>query len=247
MSGHSHFATIKRQKAANDAIKGKVFSKHSKSIAIAIKEGGSADPEMNSRLRFVIEQAKADNMPKSNIDRVLQRASEVGNIEEITYEGFGPEGVGIIVRVATDNKNRTSQEIKGIFDRGGGNLAGPGAVSFNFEPKGLIVVKKGPDKDTQILSLIDMGVEDIEEGAGAIEAYVDPNNLSLVKDQVASKGFETQSFSLVLKPRNYVVVQNPQKVKKIMDLVDLFEEHNDVQDVYTNLDIPDETVQQLGN
>jgi YebC/PmpR family DNA-binding regulatory protein len=238
MSGHSHFSTIKRQKAANDALKGRVFSRHSKSIAIAIKEGGSADPEMNSKLRFAIERAKSDNMPKSNIDRILQRASEVGNIEEITYEGFGPYGVGIVVRTATDNKNRTSQEIKNIFERGGGSMAGPGSVLFNFEQKGLIIIKKQKDSQTQILSLIDLGVEDVEEAEDAIEAYVAPAKLSEVRKAVLDAGYEITSFSLILKPKNFVMVDDPNKAKKVLGLIDLLEEHDDVQDVYTNIDMP---------
>ena len=163
MSGHSHFATIKRQKEAKDQAKGKIFSRHAKAIALAIKAGGSADPELNSKLRFAIEQAKADNMPKANIERILQRSQEMGDLEEISYEGYGPFGVGVIVDVVTSNRNRTSQEIKNLFERGGGSLAGPGSVSYNFEQKSVFVVNKGQDPDSQMFSLIDIGVEDIED------------------------------------------------------------------------------------
>jgi len=247
MSGHSHFATIKRQKAANDAVRGKVFSRHSKAIAIAIKEGGGADPEGNSKLRFAIEQAKADNMPKVNIERVLSRASEAGDMEEVTYEGFAPEGVGVVVKAATDSRNRTSQAIKNIFEKSGGTLAGPGAVLFNFEQKGLILVKKQADVQMQMLSLIDLGVEDVEEADDAIEAYVSPANLSGTKETLSGSGFEVMSFSLIMKPINLVLVEDADKVKKIINLLDQLEEQEDVQDVYSNIDIPSQMAKSLGS
>jgi len=247
MSGHSHFATIKRQKAANDAVRGKVFSRHSKAIAIAIKEGGGADPEGNSKLRFAIEQAKADNMPKVNIERVLSRASEAGDMEEVTYEGFAPEGVGVIVKAATDSRNRTSQAIKNIFEKSGGTLAGPGAVLFNFEQKGLILVKKQADIQIQMLSLIDLGVEDVEEADDAIEAYVIPANLGQTRETLLNSGFEVMSFSLIMKPINLVLVEDADKVKKIINLLDQLEEQEDVQDVYSNIDIPSQMALSLGS
>src|SRR4030065_2949100 len=157
MSGHSHYSTIKRQKEANDAAKGKVFSKMARAIAIAIKAGGGADPAQNYKLRIAIEQAKASNVPKSNIDRIPSRAQEEVSYDEVSYEGYGPEGIPVIVESATDNKNRTSQEIKNIFERSGGSLAGPGSVSFNFEPKALIVVGKGGDVDSKMLKSIVFG------------------------------------------------------------------------------------------
>ena len=154
MSGHSHYATIKRKKDSTDAVKGMIFSKHSKAIQVAIKTGGSPDPDTNAKLRFTIDQAKSDNMPKANIDRILAKASEAGNLDEVTYEGYGANGIAVIVNTATDNRNRTSQEIKNIFERGGGSLAGPGAVSFNFESKGLIVLEKKSDVDEQCWYLL---------------------------------------------------------------------------------------------
>src|SRR3990167_7017413 len=135
MSGHSHFSTIKRQKAANDAVKGNLFSKMARSIMLAAK--GGADPDMNFKLRVEIDKARAASMPKENIERAIAKATtEAANLEEITYEGFGPNGVGVLVEAATDNKNRTAQEMKNVFEKAGGSLAGPGAVSFNFEHKG---------------------------------------------------------------------------------------------------------------
>jgi len=245
MSGHSHYATIKRQKAVNDAAKGRVFSRHSKAIAIAIKEGGSADPEMNSRLRFAIDQAKADNMPKANIDRILQRAAESGNIYEAVYEGYGPEGISIIVEVATNNKNRTAQEIKNLFEKGGGNLGGPGSVSFNFEKKGLIQIKKQPDYETQMLSLIDLGVEDVDEDDDIIEAYTDPTKLAEVKEKINEAGHQVTSFSLIMKPKVLSPMTLLDKARKALNLLNTLEEHDDVLNVFTNLDIPQEIMTQL--
>lgn len=246
MSGHSHFATIKRQKEANDSARGRVFSKHSKAIAIAIKSGGSIDPEMNSKLRFSIEQAKADNMPKANIDRILERASEVKNIEEIVYEGFGPDGVNVIVSAATDNKNRTSQEIKNLFEKAGGNLAGPGAVAFNFDQVGEVIVKKVGDGEEQTLQIIDVsGVVDVEDVGEELEVYTVSHKVAEVKDALVSLGFEVASFSLTMKPKTTITIETPQKAQKIMTFIDSLENYDDVLDVYTNIDIPDTVASEL--
>ncbi|OGM77157.1 hypothetical protein A2188_03310 [Candidatus Woesebacteria bacterium RIFOXYA1_FULL_43_9] len=246
MSGHSHFATIKRQKEANDSARGKVFSKHSKAIAIAIKSGGNADPEMNSKLRFSIEQAKADNMPKINIDRILERASEVKNIEEVVYEGFGPDGVNLMILVATDNKNRTSQEIKNMLEKGGGNMAGPGAVAFNFDQLGQVVIKKVDNGEEQTLRIIDVpGVVDVEDVGEELEVYTVPQKVAEVKDTLISLSFEVKSFALVMKPKSTVSVTTPEKVKKIMAFIENLDDHDDVQDVFTNVDIPDDVALQM--
>src|SRR3989339_58982 len=246
MSGHSHFATIKRQKEANDSARGKVFSKHSKAIAIAIKSGGNADPEMNSKLRFSIEQAKADNMPKINIDRILERASEVKNIEEVVYEGFGPDGVNLMILVATDNKNRTSQEIKNMLEKGGGNMAGPGAVAFNFDQLGQVVIKKVDNGEEQTLRIIDVpGVVDVEDVGEELEVYTVPKKVAEVKDTLISLSFEVKSFALVMKPKSTVSVTTPEKVKKIMAFIENLDDHDDVQDVFTNVDIPDDVALQM--
>lgn len=241
MSGHSHFATIKRQKEANDSARGRVFSKHSKAIAIAIKSGGNADPEMNSKLRFAIEQAKADNMPKANIDRILERASEVKNIEEVVYEGFGPDGINVMILAATDNKNRTSQEIKNMLEKGGGNMAGPGAVSFNFDQLGQIVVKKVGDGEQQMLQIIDVpGVVDVEDVGEELEVYTQPQKVAEVKEALVALTFEVGSFALVMKPKSTVTITTPQKAEKVMAFIDTLDDHDDVQDVFTNVEIPDD-------
>lgn len=247
MSGHSHYATIKRKKEATDAAKGKTFSKHSKAIQVAIKTGGSPDPDANAKLRFTIDQAKADNMPKANIDRILAKANEAGSIDEVTYEGYGAGGIGVVVNTATDNRNRTSQEIKNIFERGGGSLAGPGAVSFNFESKGLIVLEKRDDVDEQMLALIDLGVDDIEEQEDALEAYVTQEALSSTKVELEKAGFKVKTISLVQKPKSYVTIQDQKDAEKAIKFLDLLEDNDDVQSVFTNLDIPQEVLGKLNS
>lgn len=245
MSGHSHYSTIKRKKEAGDAARGKIFSKLSRAISIAIKTGGGPNPDTNYKLRVAIEAAKAANMPKANIERALSKASESDVLEEVAYEGFGPEGIGVIVETATDNRNRTGQEIKGIFDRGGGRLAGPGAVSYNFEPKGLILVKKTDDCEAQMLKLIDFGVEDVLGADDAIEVYVEPEKLSETKKKLEEKGFALSSVELMKKPKILQKISDSKKAEKVLSFLDKLENLDDVQKVYSNLDIPEEVLRQV--
>jgi len=249
MSGHSHFATIKRQKEAKDAAKGKVFSKLGRAISIAVKTGGGGDPASNYKLRMAVDAARAANMPKDNIERAISRAqTEAANLEEVMYEGFAPGGVGVLVRVATDNRNRSAQEMKNIFERGGGSLAGPGSVSFNFEPKGLMIVKKSANPDDQMLELIDSGVEDIVDPEGNyFEAYVAPDKLSEVREVLVSKGFEIESSSLIQKPKNVLRVDDASTATKIMKLMETFDDHDDVQDVFANFDILESVLKELSS
>lgn len=235
MSGHSHYSTIKRAKEANDQQRGKIFSKLAREISIAVREGGGADPGFNYKLRMVLDKARAANMPKDNIERALKK-SEGGNLEQITYEGFGPGGVGFVVQAATDNRNRSSQEIKNIFDRAGGSLAGPGAVSFNFENKGLMVIAKEGDPNEQMLRLIDAGVEDIEDTDDGLEVYTQPDKLAQIRTKLEAVGFTVVSAELYLKPKSLMPVSDPAAVKKVLSLVAALDEHDDVQNVFTNLD-----------
>ncbi len=233
MSGHSHYATIKRQKALTDAARGNVFSKHAKAIMIAAKGGG--DPESNFKLRVAIDKARAENMPKDNIERAIAKAtSEGGVLTEAVYEGFGPSGVAVIVEAATDNKNRTAQEIKNLFERGGGSLAGPGAVSFNFESKGFLLIKKTSDPDSQMLTIIDMGVEDITDSVDGLEVYVAPDKLGEVKNKVEEVGFEVSEVELQMKPKNLIEVSQTES-DKIVKFLETLESHDDIQKVYANI------------
>lgn len=241
MSGHSHFATIKRQKAINDAAKGNLFSKMARAIMIAAK--GGADPDMNFKLRFEMDKARAVSMPKENIERAIARATtEAANLEEISYEGFGPGGIAVIVEVATDNKNRTAQEMKNAFERAGGSLAGPGAVSFNFESKGFMLVKKSGDPESQMLKLIDAGVEDIEESDDGLEVYVSPEKLSEMHKTLMANGFEIVQTELQMKPKNFMVITDSAAADRAIKFLEVLEELDDVQKVYSNLEIPNDYV-----
>lgn len=242
MSGHSKWSTIKRQKEANDSSRGKVFGKLAKAISIAARNG--ADPDSNPKLRVVIEQAKAVNMPKTNIERAIAKAAKQDvQMEEVSYEGFGPGGIGVIVEAATDNRNRTAAEIKSIFDRGGGSLGGPGSVSFNFDPKGYIAVEKGDKTDEDILRLIDLGIEEVEEEGGIIELYTTPSELSDIKKKVEDLDYKIKDVALIKKPKSYLLVEDRDMAKKMVTLLEKLEDHDDVQKVYANADIATE----LGN
>ena len=236
MSGHSHFATIKRQKGLKDALKSNTFGKLSKMISIAIKSGGGANPDMNFKLRVAIDKARENNMPKDNIDRKIKNASEkMDTIEEINYEGFGPYGVGVIVETATDNKNRTAQEMKNLFEKGGGSLGGPNSVSYNFMDKGFLLIEKKDDVDSQTLELIDLGAEDIEIADDGLEVFTLPDQLKEVKEKVEKAGFKILKMELTKLPKNYIEITDEDKLNKIQNFLESFEDHDDVQKVYTNL------------
>lgn len=246
MSGHSHYATIKRQKEAKDAAKGKMFSKMARAIAIAVKSGGGiTDPNINYKLKVAVEQARAFNIPKANIERILSRTDTEKAYEEATYEGYGPGGIAVIVEVATDNKNRTGQEIKNIFERGGGSLAGPGSVLYNFEQKVLIVVKKETSVDSQMLKLIDLGVEDIEESEDGLEVYVPLVSAGEIKEKIADLGFAVSSFEIIQRPKNLLTLTDEKQAARAIAFLDDLDDHEDVQNVFSNLDVPDEIARKI--
>lgn len=235
MSGHSHFATIKRQKGLKDAQKSNVFGKLSKMITIAVKSGGGANPDMNFKLRVAVDKARESNMPKENIERILKNASEKqDNYEEIRYEGFGPYGVSVIVDCATDNKNRTAQEMKNLFEKGGGTLGGPNSVAYNFLDRGFLLIEKTSDVDSQTLSLIDLGVEDIDDREDGLEVYVAPEHLKEIKDKATNAGFNVLKMELTVVPKNYAEFTDDDQIKKVTNFLESFEDHDDVQRVFTN-------------
>lgn len=244
MSGHSHYATIKRQKETKDAARGQKFSKLAKAISIAVKTGGGANPDTNYKLRVAIDKAKTANMPKVNTERAISKGTK-GNLEEIKYEGFGPGGIAVILEVATDNRNRTAQEIKGLFERGGGSLAGPGAVSFNFVSKGLLVVKKKKNTEAQILELIDLGVEDVDEVEDGLEIYVEGGKLNETKKALEKEDLKVISSELVQKPKTLQTVSDEKTAAKVLAFLNLLEDYEDVQKVFANLDIPEEVMKKL--
>lgn len=247
MSGHSHYSTIKRQKEANDAVRGQVFSKLSRAISIAVKTGGGSNPDSNYKLRVAMDKARAANMPKVNVERAISRGTGGGALEEVTYEGFGPGGIAVMVEVATDNRNRSGQEIKNIFEKGTGSLAGPGAVSFNFEPKGFLIVNKDKNVEEQMLTLIDLGVEDIEETDDGIEVYVEASVLSQTREKLESKDFKVISTELVQKPRNYQSITEEKKASRALSFLDNLEKQDDVQKVFANINIPEDILEKIGN
>jgi YebC/PmpR family DNA-binding regulatory protein len=248
MSGHSHYATIKRQKGLKDAQKGKIFSKHGRAISIAVKTGGGPDSSSNYKLRMAIESARRDNMPKENIERAISKGASGGeNLEEIVYEGFGPEGIAVMVEVTTDNRNRSAQEIKNLFERGGGNMGGPGSVAFNFDQKGLVVVEKEGNLDEQQLKLIDAGVEDVEDTDNGLEVYVAPHELSDKSKDIQEMGIKVLSSELVQKPKNFNTVSDPAKAQKALSFLEKLEESEDVQNVFTNIDIPAEVLEKVAS
>lgn len=236
MSGHSKWSTIKRQKEVNDMAKGKIFSKLSRAITIAAKSGGP-DPEGNAKLRIAIDSARAANMPKDNIERAISKAKGSEELIEVVYEGFLGGGVGVIVEAATDNRNRTAQEMKSLFEKNGGNMGGPGSVSFNFKEAGMIAIKKGHDADTEMLTIIDSGADDIEEEPDAYIIFTTPESLSSLKTSLESQGMVILSSEVTMRPITTIQVNDSEIAKKLVHVLDLFENHDDVQRVYTNADI----------
>lgn len=211
---------------------------------IAAKNG--ADPDMNFKLRFEIDKAREASMPRENIDRAIAKAtSDAAKLEEIMYEGFGPAGIAVMVEVASDNKNRTAQEMKNVFEKSGGNLAGPGAVSFNFESKGFMLVKKTADPEGQMLSLIDAGIEDINETDDGIEVYTMPENLGEIHKALSAKGMEIAQVELQMKPKNLQVLTDQDSASKALKFLDILDELEDVQKVHTNLEIPEDVMKNI--
>lgn len=237
MSGHSKWSTIKRQKETQDQKRGQVFTKIGRAVTVAVKEGGSADPSTNFSLRLAIEKAKVANMPKENIQRAIDRAlgkgEKASDWQEVTYEGFGPENIAIIVKAVTDNSNRTYADLKKIFERNGGKLGSPGSVNYLFEPVGLVELEKGPTPEETILKIMDLEVKDVEEMQEGIDVYVDPSKLANFKEKLGSLGLNVQEASLSLRPKMKVTV-DPQKKEKILSFLDQLEDSDDVQDVFVN-------------
>jgi len=242
MSGHSKWSTIKRKKEATDIVRGKLFSKLSKNISVAVKSGGGTDPNFNPKLRMAVDTAKAANMPKSNIDRAISRASEVGDVSEVEYEGFGPGGIQVIIEVTTDNKNRTGQEIKSILERSGGSLGGPNSVAFNFSVLGYFEIANKNLNDEDLLKIIDAGAVDIKEYKDYWEVYTSVNNLKSVIDKISEMGYEVSRDQVVKYPKTTQKITDPSDANKIINLLEALEEHDDVQAVFENSEISEDLV-----
>ncbi len=242
MSGHSKWSTIKRKKSAEDAKRGKLFTKIGREIMIAVREGGP-DPETNFRLRLVIEKAKQANMPKDNIERSIRRGMglEKGeNLEQIMYEGYGPGGTALMVRALTDNRNRAVADIRRVFSRHGGNLGESGCVAWMFEPKGYISIPlDGHDPDELFDLAVEAGAEDVVIGEDTVEVYADVHDFQAVQEALAQAQVEMDIAELSMIPKTKIDL-DPEQGLKVMGLVDALEELDDVEKVYTNLNVTDE-------
>lgn len=242
MSGHSKFANIKHKKEKNDAAKGKIFTKLGKELAVAVKEGGSADPANNSRLRDVIAKAKQNNMPNDTIERNIKKAdgdANAANYEYITYEGYGPNGTAIIVETLTDNRNRTATNVKNAFTKGKGNVGTPGCVSFMFDKKGQIVVAKEEydgDADELMMVALDAGAEDFVEEDDSYEILTTPEDFSAVRQTLEDAGIAMAVAEVTMIPQNYVELTDEKDIANIQKTLDLLDDDDDVQDVYHNWD-----------
>jgi YebC/PmpR family DNA-binding regulatory protein len=239
MSGHSKWSTIKRQKGANDAKRGAIFTKLGNQIAIAARSG--TDPANNSALAMVMAKAKAANMPMANIERSIQRASDKDSaqLEEIMYEGYGPGGVAILVECATDNKNRTYPEVRLAFSKNGGNMAEPGSVSFQFSRKGVIRVKGAGDEIE--LAAIEAGAEDVfaEEENNETVIHTVPTDLTIVRDQLKASGLEITDVEQAFVPNNTIEITDKETARKVINLMNALDDLDDVTTTHTNFDISD--------
>jgi len=248
MSGHSKWHSIKHKKGAADAKRGKIFTKHAKLIFIAARDGG-ADPDMNPGLRTAIVNAKSDNVPNANIEKALKKASgdkDATQLFEIMYEGFGPKGTALFVKVITDNKNRSVASVKTIFTKNGGNMGAAGTVGWMFDRKGVIMAKAdGMDVDEAELNAIDAGAEDISFDSGEFEIITDASDLMNVRDKLEAVGFNIEKAEISFLAKEPVNLDTAEDAKKVLKLVDALEDDDDVSDVYGNFDISDEILEAL--
>jgi YebC/PmpR family DNA-binding regulatory protein len=242
LSGHSKWSTIKRKKEATDAKRGQIFTKFAKEIAIAAREG--ADPEVNFKLRLVIDKAKAANMPKDNIERAVRRGAgldkDAAVLEEVTYEGYGPHGVALLIEVVTDNRNRAVADIRRWFNRLGGSLGETGCVAWQFEPKGYFTLEPDdldPDKVFDIA--VESGADDVSFGDDLIEIFTEPSDFQVVREALELRGLKLESAEMTKIPKTTITLDEKQSLQN-MNLISTLEELDDVQQVYSNLDISDE-------
>lgn len=244
MSGHSKWHSIKHKKGAADAKRGKIFTKMAAEIAVAAQ--GGADPDMNFKLRLAIQKAKAANVPAANIERAIARGSGQGDgakLEELTYEGYGPAGVAIMVKALTDNRNRTGAEVKSTFSKHGGNLGAPGSVAYMFEQKGVIACKPGLDSDELSLLAIEAGADDIDDSGEQLVIYTGPNSLEKVRDALGEDNVE--SAEVKQEPSQTVMIEDASKAKTILNLMEALDDLDDVVDVTSNFDIPQELINSI--
>ncbi|MDR1366584.1 MAG: YebC/PmpR family DNA-binding transcriptional regulator [Puniceicoccales bacterium] len=248
MSGHSKWATTKRHKAAVDAKKGKMFSILSKEITIAVRDGGK-DPEFNPRLRMVIQKAKAANMPADNVKKAIQKGTgEIPGIviEELIYEGYGPAGIGIIVEVTTDNKNRTVSEVRSTFGKCDGNLAGAGALAFSFQRKGQFIIDRTKIAEDQLMEIVlDAGAEDVKVDDNCYEVLTAIADYDAVSQALEKANVEIESSELAYIPSNTIAIDDEETAKKVLRMVERLEDLEDVKNVFANYEISDELLEKI--
>ena len=248
MSGHSHWAGIKYKKAAADAKRGKVWSKIARMIIVAAKSGGG-DPAANLPLRYAIDKAKAANMPKDTIEKAVKKGTgdlEGVHFEEVLYEGYGPSGVAIMVEALTDNRNRTAPEVKRLFEKHGGSLGTSGCVNWMFSNKGLITVNTSDTDEEQLLEIaLNAGADDMQNTGEVFEITCDPSAYEELKKALQEKEIATEVAEISMVPQNTIEINDEHKARRIISLMEAFDDHDDVQNAYANFDIPDEIIARL--
>jgi YebC/PmpR family DNA-binding regulatory protein len=248
MSGHSKWSSIKHQKGAKDVQRGALFTKLAREISVAVRSGGGGDPEANYRLRLAVQKAKTNNMPNDNIDRSIKKALGEGdgaNYDEVIYEGFGPGGAAILVQALTDNRNRTVSEVRSVFAKYGGNMGESGSVGWMFANRGVITINTdGKDPDDVALVAIDAGAADVEDSDGVLEAYTEPQDLKAVEEAIRAGGLEVEEADLRYIAATPVELDDNQTAQALR-LIDKLEDLDDVQQVFSNLEISDDVLAQM--
>jgi YebC/PmpR family DNA-binding regulatory protein len=240
MSGHNKWSTIKQKKGKNDAARAKIFTKIGRELIVAVKEGGSADPSINAKLRDVIAKAKANNVPNDNIERIIKKAAGDGdsaNYESVTYEGYGPNGIAVIVEALTDNRNRTAGEVRHYFDKFGGNMGTQGCVTFMFEKKGVLVIEREEleaDEDKVMEDALEAGASDFEADADIFTIYTEPSDFSAVRDDLSNAGYTFASAEVEMVPNNYTKLEDEDSKTAMQKMLDMFEDNDDIQNVWHN-------------
>ncbi|NQT21095.1 MAG: YebC/PmpR family DNA-binding transcriptional regulator [Planctomycetes bacterium] len=248
MAGHSHSANIKHRKDRVDAKRGKVFSRLGKALAVAARHGGG-DVDGNPALRLAVEKAKAANMPRDTIERAILKGTGGGDgaaLDEITYEGYGPSGVAILLDILTDNKNRTASEVRKLFDRSGGNLAGSGSVAWIFQPKGIILIKQDAiDEDSLMELALEAGADDVQNVDGMYEVTCPPTDFTQLSDAIKARNIETELAEVTKLPQNTVKLDDS-SARKVLRLTEALDDHDDVQNVYANYELSEKMLAELG-
>jgi YebC/PmpR family DNA-binding regulatory protein len=247
VSGHSKWATIKHKKGAADAKRGKLFAKLIKQVEVAARQGGG-DPDANPTLRTMFQKARDNSVPLDTIERAVKRGTgelDGVNYESITYEGYAPGGVALLIDTLTDNRNRTGSEMRSLLSKNGGSLAEPGAVAWQFERKGIVNVDRSADEDEVMMVGIEHGAEDVQDLQEIWQVTCEPGDVLSLRAALEEAGIEVKESDSTMMPSNTVPVSEPGQVKSVLNLVELLDDHDDVQDVHSNIDIPDEVMSQI--